>query len=84
MFESFHCGDWGWCVPSEFSQDILHPHGGGDLTKDPIGAAEHLYPSITYHPFVSPPNADWARKNGVEAGAVPTAPYFYSDILPIP
>lgn len=70
-------------MPSKCEQDILHPYGGGGRTMEPIGAAHHLDSSVPDHFFVSLPNANCARKNGTEAGAVSTAPYFYYDILPI-
>lgn len=82
----------GLCSPGEIGADVCHlnlhktfciPHGGGGPGMGPIGVAEQLAPFLPDHPLVSPPNADRARNNGVETGAVSAAPYGSSAILPI-
>lgn len=75
----------GLCSPGAIGADVCHlnlhktfciPHGGGGPGMGPIGVAAHLAPYLPNHPII--------KTGGSQSmGAVASAPYSSSSILPI-
>ncbi|HEY8166964.1 MAG TPA: aminomethyl-transferring glycine dehydrogenase [Gemmatimonadaceae bacterium] len=75
----------GLCRPADIGADVCHlnlhktfciPHGGGGPGMGPIGVASHLIPFLPGHTVITLPGRH-------EVGAVSSAPWGSSSILPI-